>query len=86
MIPSLGSDSRCSASSGSNFGDSNSVPPISSGARAPAISPATWNSGMSHIITLEALSRVQNAKLMLEAKAPRSDTITPFGRPVVPEV
>ena len=53
---------------------------------APAISPATWNSGMSHIMTLEAESRVQRAKLMLEARALRSETITPLGRPVVPEV
>ncbi len=41
---------------------------------------------MSHIMTLDAESRVQRAKLMLEARALRSETITPLGRPVVPEV
>ncbi len=41
---------------------------------------------MSQSMTLEASSRVHRLKFRVEAKAPRSVTITPLGLPVVPEV
>ncbi len=77
----------CSALPASNLGSRVRVPPPTTEAFSPQVSPKTWNSGRQPITTssAELCSRVCAVSVALRA-SPAWVSWAPFGRPVVPDV
>ena len=85
-MPSDGSASRASEVTASKPREISTLPPARIGVRTAANSPAVWNIGMSHRKMLLGPTALPWMKLVLPQKEDCSVTITPLGRPLVPEV
>ncbi len=85
-MPSAGSDRRASVTSGWKRSEISTVAPMNSAERATPNSPATWNIGMSQSSTSPAVTSFSSEKFSAVVQALRPVMMTPFERPVVPEV